>query len=326
MKLTKTRRRFARWVIAIIAVLAAVVAIAGLSVKDIWGYDPSFVVFIVVSFCAGSLLGYVVAESLGGDDEPEAPPELATSEGPADPRKPGESVAPATKHADNYKTRLIHVTGLGLSNNDDGYHRDADRKFPVELLTRDPDVRSAYSEVHLSHASLIRGADVLLSHLRSPKIGACIGINSGGLFIATCLAKHLGVSREFVGTMLLDLPDESGQRALLPALPDRRGGRILLVESQLKTGGASGQAFKKLLDHYKDHGIGPEHIWYVVLVIGGVDTKLINRLKENGGPVQLKRILDVRTAECAQPNRVSHIPDRVVFFTPGRLELPDGLF
>ena len=216
----------------------------------------------------------------------------------------------------------------------------ASADFPVELVNRNPNRRLPNdSIVKLSWPTILRGAENLRRYVvRSKvKIAACIGLNPAGFFLTSYVLKH-DDRRDRLG--MVPVPLKGGRRPQ-PSLPRREvvfegsklAGKILLVDSQIKTGWSGSRAFDLLKKTYE---CSSRDIWHVVLVACGVDESVIagaNKRRRapsvrNGTgrpPLPLKTVLDCRDKRT-WGSGVKHVPARVVYFTPDRVEMPQGLF
>ena len=223
-----------------------------------------------------------------------------------------------------------------------------ERAFGVELLTHNADGSRGDEIVELSWKLFQRNANRLCRYVayhRSIEIAACIGINPVGILLANYVASRRGLERRHMGAIPTtgrgSGPSKSA-RWMSFALPrdsevrheGELRGKVLLVDSQVQTGGSIQQVYEKLTSRPPDDkGCKEDHIrcneddiWYVALVASGIDAKLIEDVRARSGKLQLKDLLDGRDVAWAPTQYSSPVPARVFCFTPDKMRMPDGLY
>lgn len=127
--------------------------------------------------------------------------------------------------------------------------------------------------IGLSWSTLIDGAEALCDYVDlapgDPKIEVCIGVNTGGLILANYVATHsrYNIDRDRLGVVMTVRDSKAVTRSILPALHGDERRRILVVDSQLK----SGDSLQKILDHLtKEYQCKESDIFYVALIACGV--------------------------------------------------------
>jgi len=187
--------------------------------------------------------------------------------------------------------------------------------------------------VDLSSASVYDGLDRL--HRSMPPaegFGLCVGINPTGIVFAGFFADRFKIQQERIGTVITSRKlkgHEGHTRYRRKSLPDRASlvdcyaedgtfqKKILLVDSEFKTGGNAEYAFTQLISEY---GCQHSDIWYVALVVTHTPLELLSLPSQT-----LESIIRARSGGPRPTLATESFPNRVAYFVPGYVEMPHGI-
>ncbi len=211
-------------------------------------------------------------------------------------------------------------------NNPDG----TSAEYEAEFIRANVHARRSGERIDLSPASVYHGLDRLHRSMPpSEGFGLCVGINTAGIVFASFLAKRYEIDQERIGIVLTSKKRKGESRLRREILPARElirdcyglneafQKKILLVDSEFKTGGNAEYAFTRLITEY---GCQHSDIWFVALVVTHTPLELLSLPTKT-----LESIIRARSSGPGTTLTSAPLPHRVAYFVPGYVEMPHGI-